>query len=377
MVASQVDYQQRQARLNNVLNNHERLGAMALNAGPSLYYLTGLEFHLSERPVVGLFVPETTPVIILPELEAGKLTNLPYPVQSFAYGEDPKAWGSAFRAGVEAAQLFEKRVGIEPGQFRVLELNLLEGTSSRTSYLPGEDVLAQLRMLKDETELANMRAAVEVAQNTMKEVIPAIKLGLSESELAAMITGSLLMAGSESHLPFAPIVASGPNSANPHSFPGERRLEKGDMLILDWGGTVGGYFSDLTRTLSVGEPEDEMKRIAQIVLEANSAAREVAGPGVQAQAVDRAARKVIEDAGYGEFFIHRTGHGLGLEGHEAPYIREGNALELEAGMTFTIEPGIYLPGRGGVRIEDDVVVTRDGLESFSDLNRELKILEIS
>jgi Xaa-Pro dipeptidase len=374
MVGFQVDYRQRQARLNNVINNHEQLDAMAFNAGPSLYYLMGLEFHLSERPVVGLFVPETTPVIILPELEAGKLDNLPYPVQRFTYGEDPDAWESTFRAGLGASLLSEKRVGIEPRQFRVLEMNLLESGSASTKYLPGEGVMAELRMIKDESELANMRAAVIVAQNALKDIIPAIKPGLSERELAAEITTGLLRGGSESHLPFAPIVASGPNSANPHSFPGERRMENGDMLILDWGGTVGGYFSDLTRTFTIGEPEDEMKRIAQIVLEANSAARDVAGPGVQAQAVDRAARKVIEDAGYGEYFIHRTGHGLGLEGHEAPYIRDGNVLELEPGMTFTIEPGIYLPGRGGVRIEDDVVITADGLESFSDLPRELKIL---
>jgi Xaa-Pro dipeptidase len=147
------------------------------------------------------------------------------------------------------------------------------------------------------------------------------------------------------------------------------------MLIIDWGANVGGYFSDLTRTFSIGRPDEEMKNIAQIVHQANSAAREIAGPGVTAQEVDRAARRVIEDAGYGEFFIHRTGHGLGLEGHEAPYIRDGNMMALEPGMTFTIEPGIYLPGRGGVRIEDDVVVTDEGLHSFSNLPRDLIILE--
>lgn len=374
MVASQVDYLQRQARLSDVLIRHDQLDAVALNAGPSLYYLTGLEFHLSERPVVGLFVPEKAPVMIIPELEAGKLADLPFPVQHFTYGEDPDAWRTTFRAGVGAAQISGMRVGIEPRQFRVLEMSLLESTSSGTKYISGEDVIGELRMLKDEIEIANMRAAVAVAQDTLKDIIPAIRTGLSERALAAEITASLFRAGSDSSLPFAPLVASGPNSANPHAFPGQRRLEKGDMLILDWGASAGGYFSDLTRTFAIGEPEDEMKRIAHIVLEANLAARQVAGPGVPAQAVDRAAREVIKSAGYGEYFIHRTGHGLGLEGHEAPYIREGNTLELVPGMTFTIEPGIYLPGRGGVRIEDDVVVTADGIESFSDLPRELKPL---
>ena len=177
-------------------------------------------------------------------------------------------------------------------------------------------------------------------------------------------------------MPFSPIVASVPNSANPHAFPGDRQLARGDLLIIDWGANVGGYYSDLTRTFAIGQPEDEMKLIAQTVMWANTAAREIAGPGKAAQEVDRAARKVIEDAGYGQYFIHRTGHGLGMEVHEAPYIREGNPLRLEPGMTFSVEPGIYIPGRGGVRIEDDVVITDQGLQSFSDLPRGLKILEL-
>ena len=135
-------------------------------------------------------------------------------------------------------------------------------------------------------------------------------------------------------------------------------------------------FSDLTRTFSLGEAEDEMMTIAQIVNQANKAAREKASPGIAAHTVDQAARQVIEEAGYGQYFIHRTGHGLGLESHEAPYIRDGNPRSLEPGMTFTIEPGIYLPGRGGVRIEDDVVITDQGLHSFSDLPRELNTLDI-
>jgi Xaa-Pro dipeptidase len=145
-------------------------------------------------------------------------------------------------------------------------------------------------------------------------------------------------------------------------------------LIIDWGANIGGYFSDLTRTFAIGALEAEMKPIAQIVLEANEAARRIAGPGVAAEDIDHAARQVIEQAGYGEFFIHRTGHGLGMEVHEEPYIRDGNPMPLSPGMTFTIEPGIYLPGRGGVRIEDDVVITEHGLRSLSDMPRELRLI---
>jgi Xaa-Pro dipeptidase len=197
---------------------------------------------------------------------------------------------------------------------------------------------------------------------------------MTERALAAEITVGLLREGSESQIPFAPIVAPGPNSANPHAFPSDRQLQKGDLLIIDWGANVGGYFSDLTRTFAIGEVDDELQRIAQIVLEANEAARRIAGPGVAAEDVDHAARQVIEDGGYGEFFIHRTGHGLGMEVHEEPYIRAGNSFPLTPGMTFTIEPGIYLPGRGGVRIEDDVVITEHGLRSLSDMPRELRFI---
>jgi Xaa-Pro dipeptidase len=175
-------------------------------------------------------------------------------------------------------------------------------------------------------------------------------------------------------MPFAPIVASGPNSANPHSIPTERRLTPGDLLILDWGATYQGYISDLTRTFAIGQPDPELKRIAQVVHEANATSREAARPGISAGDVDRAARSVIDKAGLGEFFIHRTGHGIGLEAHEDPYIYAENTLILAEGMTFTVEPGVYLPGRGGVRIEDNVVITVQGAESLSDLPRELIVL---
>jgi Xaa-Pro dipeptidase len=172
-------------------------------------------------------------------------------------------------------------------------------------------------------------------------------------------------------MPFSPIVAFGPNSANPHATPTERQLAEGDLLLFDWGAAVDGYFSDITRTFAVGDVDPELTKIAGIVKEANAAARAIGKPGLPISAVDKAARNVIELAGYGEYFTHRTGHGLGMEGHEEPYIRGDNEQLLETGMTFTIEPGIYLPGRGGVRIEDDVLVTENGLESFTDYPREL------
>lgn len=370
---SSVDYDLRQQRLAQAIKIAQ-LEGMALNAGPSLTYLTGLHFHLSERPVLGLFSAGNPPVIVLPELETGKISNLAYQTSSFAYGEDPETWQTIMKEGIQAAGFSGRRIGIEPRVLRVLELDLLNSTGIDFTLVSGEAALAHLRMQKDEYEQARMQKAVDIAQNALDAILPEIKPGITERELAAKLVVALLNNGSDPQLPFSPIVASGPNSANPHAFPTDRQLIKGDLLIIDWGANEGGYFSDLTRTFAIGDPQQEMVEIAQIVLEANQAAHSIARPGVSAQEVDQAARAVIEAAGYGDYFTHRTGHGLGMEVHEAPYIRDGNPILLTSGMTFTIEPGIYLSGKGGVRIEDDVVITDEALYSFSDLPRELKIL---
>jgi Xaa-Pro dipeptidase len=169
-------------------------------------------------------------------------------------------------------------------------------------------------------------------------------------------------------------VASGPNSALPHATPTDRQLAPGDLLIIDWGARSGGYISDITRTFAVGEVDPEFNRIHQVVLEANIAGQSAVRPGATCNAVDQATRQVILDAGYGERFIHRTGHGIGLEPHEPPNIRSGEMVPLEAGMTFTVEPGIYLPGRAGVRIEDNVVVTENGVETLTVLERSLEVV---
>jgi len=351
------------------------LDVLALNPGKSLNYLTGLHFHLSERPVLVLFVPHTPPIIVLPELEALKVESLSYPVQAFPYGENPETWSEAFRQAALAADLNDRRVGVEPRTMRVLELRYLESSSPKAQIVSGEDIIVSLRVRKDKFELSAMQQAVEIAQRALESTLPLIKIGMTERQLDSELTLQLLRLGSEPEIPFSPIVAAGPNSANPHVTPSDRPLSTGDLLVIDWGATVNGYVSDLTRTFAIGEPEPELSYIAEIVAAANSAARKSAKPGIPASEVDRAARTIIEQAGYGKYFTHRTGHGLGLEGHEEPYIRADNNQPLESGMTFTIEPGIYLPERGGVRIEDDVVITEDDGESLSDLPRHLRVIE--
>jgi len=367
-------YSSRHAQLAVAIQT-SNLDVLALNPGKSLTYLTGLHFHLSERPVLILFVPHTPPIIVLPELEALKVESLSYPVQAFPYGEDPATWSEAFRQAALAADLNDRLVGVEPRTMRVLELRYLESSAPKAQIVSGEDIMVSLRVRKDKFELSTMQQAVEIAQRGLEATLPLIKIGMTERQLASELTLQLLRLGSEPEIPFSPIVAAGPNSANPHVMPSDRPLSTGDLLVIDWGATVNGYVSDLTRTFAIGEPEPELANIAEIVAAANSAARKSAKPGIPASEVDRAARTIIQQAGYGKYFTHRTGHGLGLEGHEEPYIRADNNQPLEPGMTFTIEPGIYLPEQGGVRIEDDFVITEDGGESLSDLPRHLRVIE--
>ena len=258
---------------------------------------------------------------------------------------------------------------------RVMEYQFLEEAAPGLKIDPAEEIFASLRMTKDESEITLMRRATHIAETALKNTLPKIRPGLTEREVAAELVVQTLRAGSEADLPFAPIVASGPNSALPHAFVTERVIQKGDLLTLDWGAATGGYFSDLTRTFAIGELSAELKRIYEVVKAANAAGRAAARPGAACASVDAAARQVIAEAGYGAYFTHRVGHGLGMEGHEEPSMHGNNMLKLEVGMTFTVEPGIYLPNRGGVRIEDDMVVTRDGAESLSTYPRELEVIQ--
>jgi len=357
------------------LIHQEGYTGLALNPGPSLVYLTGLHFHLMERPTVALFTDTGSAGIILPALEGAKLANLPLVMEVFTFGDNPAAWDSAFQKAFKALGLNKGRIAVEPTRLRVLELRYLEGAGKDMKFVDGSILLASLRMCKDAVEIKKMRQAAIIAQKALLETLKDVKVGMSEREIASKLVAQLYKGGSDTELPFQPIVISGPNSANPHAVPSERQLQDGDLLLIDWGASVDGYFSDITRTFTVGGVDPELLKIGDIVLAANQAGRGSGGTGLVAGAVDRAARAVIEAAGYGAYFTHRTGHGLGMEGHEAPYIYAENGLILEEGMTFTVEPGIYLPGRGGVRIEDDVVVTEGGLESLTDLPRQVLPLE--
>lgn len=354
--------------------SEEKLDGIAVNPGPSLNYLTGLHFHISERPVIFFFPVKGTPSLVLPELESQKVHDAAFELVPFTYTEALDTWAGAFEKALISAGLEASKVGIEPRSLRVLELRFLEGASSAAQFPVVEQAVAKLRMQKDDEELELMRKATVIAEKALLDTLPFVCAGVSERTISATLIQHLLKHGSEGELPFQPIIAFGPNSANPHAVPSDYEAKEGDLVLFDWGANYMGYFSDLTRMFALGEPESELRKIVEIVEQSNAAGRAVVSPGIRAGAVDDATRGLITGAGYGEYFSHRTGHGLGLEVHEEPYIRADNDRILEEGMTFTIEPGIYLSGRGGARVEDDMVVTSDGGESLSTISRELRIL---
>ena len=364
------------ARLNNLTASMRtsKLDAVILNPGPTLTYLTGVHFHLMERPVVLFVAPGQDPVLVLPELELPKMELFPYKVRAVAYGENPSEWENAFRKAAQSLGLDGKRIGVEPRQLRLLEFGHVKAGAPESEFPDASNVLSMLRLKKDKAEVDAMRRAVKIAQDALEATIPLIKIGMTERELSSELVMQLLKNGSDSEFPFAPIVSAGPNSANPHASPTERKLQAGDLLVVDWGAAYEGYISDLTRTFSVGEVEDELQKIHKIVQESNAAGRAAGRPGVPCADVDKAAREVIDKSGYGKYFTHRTGHGIGMEGHEDPYMRGDNMQLLEPGMAYTVEPGIYLTGRNGVRIEDNIVITETGADCLSDMPREIRVV---
>lgn len=352
----------------------EGLEAVALIPGPTLTYLTGLRFHLMERPTIGLFHARGEVHLVLPQFERSKAETSSIPLTLHTYSEAQEERLPALRAAIAGLNLQRARIGVEPLGMRYYEFQLLREAAPDAQFTDAAEILAGLRVLKDEREVTAMRQAVRIAEKALLETLPLIRIGMTERELAAELTVQLLRAGSEGELPFEPIVSAGPNSALPHAVPSERPLQAGDLLLIDWGARHRGYVSDLTRVFALGRVAAEIERIHDIVLRANQAGRQASRPGATCESVDHAARSVIEAEGHGPQFTHRTGHGIGMEAHEAPYIVAGNNTNLAPGMAYTVEPGIYLQGIGGVRIEDDVIVTPEGHECLSTIDRQLKLI---
>ncbi len=264
-----------------------------------------------------------------------------------------------------------QRVGVDNSMPAEHVLRLRAAQPTAEQVLAG-DVVRQLRMRKDAEEVEHLRAAGAAIDRVHRRMGEFLRVGRTEREAAELIAQAIV---DEGHADFV-VVGSGPNGASPHHLDSERVLEAGDPVVIDIGGPApSGYFSDCTRMYVVGgEPDDRFEEYFAVLHAAQLAAVASVRPGVTAESVDSVARTIIADAGYGDAFVHRTGHGIGIEVHEEPYVVTGNPLVLEAGMTFSVEPGIYLDGLHGARIEDIVVVTHDGVERLSVTDREYVVL---
>ncbi|MBI3732954.1 MAG: aminopeptidase P family protein [Chloroflexi bacterium] len=348
----------------------KRLDALALVPGPNMLYLTGLSLHLSERPSVFILGAGGERGIIAPALEAPRVSQTLGPsVRVFAWSDEQGHEG-AFASACEAMRLAGRALVVEYLQMRAIEVKAFERHAPGVRLSALEEQFPTFRAIKDADEIEKTRRAVAIMEAALRETMAAIKVGATEREVAAAYRMACMNAGTEG-MPFSPIVASGPNAANPHAVPTDRRIQNGDFVIIDCGAAYGGYVADITRTFAVGAVSPEAEQVYRLVLGANRAGCAAARVGVACGDVDRAARRVIDEGDFGEFFIHRTGHGLGLEGHEPPYMVAGNPTPLEVGMIFTVEPGIYVEGKVGVRIEDDLVCTETGVEVLTAFERNL------
>ncbi|WP_406505848.1 M24 family metallopeptidase [Streptomyces sp. NBC_00212] len=363
------DYRARMARAAQSAADAGLAGVLVA-PGPDLVYLTGYQpTAITERLTVLVLAAGQDPVLVVPTLEAPDAEHAAgaaaLTLRDWTDGKDPYA--------VTAPLLdVDGRFGVSDNAWAMHLLGLQKELPG-TSYVALTEALPMLRAVKDEHELARLEAAGAAADEAYGEIVKVRFAGRKETEVAADLA-ALLMKYGHSQVDFT-VVGSGPNGANPHHEAGDRTIGQGDMVVLDFGGLKHGYGSDTTRTVHVGEPDVAEQRVHDVVREAQQAGFEAVRPGAACQDVDRAARAVIADAGYGEYFIHRTGHGIGVTTHEPPYMIEGEDRPLVPGMCFSIEPGIYLPGRFGVRIEDIVTVTDDGGRRLNNTDRAMAIVE--
>ena len=346
-----------------------RLDGILVTPGPDLLYLTGYAPVAITERITMLVVPaDGDPAMIVPRLErpdAEASAGAPLlDITDWVDGSDPYE-GSA-------------RLLTPAGSYAVsdsawaLHLLGLQDRLPDSSYVSMTTALPMLRAVKDDDEVERLAAAGAAADQAYEEIVAVRFAGRSEIDVGADLADLLRRYG-HSQVDFT-VVGSGPNGANPHHEIGPRIIENGDMVVLDFGGLKHGYGSDTTRTVHVGEPTVEEREVHDIVRRAQQAGFEAVRPGVACQEIDRASRAVITEAGYGDYFIHRVGHGIGLTTHEPPYMVEGETQTLHAGMCFSIEPGIYLPGKFGVRIEDIVTVTPTGGRRLNQTSHEMRIV---
>jgi Xaa-Pro dipeptidase len=361
-------YEVRRARILQWMKA-EGVAVTLVTSPPNVYYLTGFDCHPHERFMALCLQADGTAALFVPTLEKEEAERSGFPhVVTVSDTDDPMA-----KVRAEVGEGPFAKWAIEKQHLTVARYEQLQTVFGSGETVGAEELLLQMRLCKDEAEIAIMRKAAEIADRAVEAGIRAIEIGKTEAELVAVVEAKMKELGA-SGTAFSTIVLAGEKSALPHGTPGSRAIQKGDFVLFDLGAVYEGYCSDITRTVVVGEPSAEQVTIYEAVLAANLAGIAATRPGLPALVVDQAARQTIEGFGYGEYFTHRVGHGLGIEVHEFPSMHGQNQQVMVPGMVFTIEPGVYIPGLGGVRIEDDVLVTEDGVEVLTSYPKELQVI---
>ncbi len=355
-------YSRRMKRLKEALEKEGLRGAVAV-PGPNLRYLTGVNSFLLERPFMLLVPVDGEAQLVAPTLEAGPYSECPLPMKIHPW-TDSEGSSGAISAAAKGAGV-NGEWGVE-GKAPFLFLDKLLKIAS-PKFRDAEPVFQGLREVKDETEVRLLKESASILSKSFEEFPALLKEGLTELEVAKAATDRVYENGATKVDDM--LVQSGPRAADPHGLPSQRKIGRGDSIIIDVGSVYEGYYADITRAYCIGS-SPEMEKVYAKVLEAETAGIAKSAEGVSVGSVDGAAREVLKKAGMGKYFIHRTGHGLGLEVHEAPYIIEGGEEKLAANMCFTVEPGVYIRGKLGVRIEDDVLIEGEKGVAITDTPRE-------
>jgi len=351
MPADRAAFAARRERASKALRDRG-LAALLVSAGSDLAYLSGYRMHGSERLTCLVLAADGAATLVVPALESPRAKHAAPDVRQLIWEETEDPYSkTASLVGAKGD------VAVSDQMWAMFTLRLQKALPGRGFQLASA-ITRDLRMRKDAAEIAALREVSAEADRAYAKIVRGEFTGRREREVAADLASHLKAEGHE-EVAFT-IVASGPNGASPHHETGERRLAPGDTIVMDFGGVRDWYCSDITRTVHIGRPDAETSKVHDAVRRAQEAGYGAARDGAPAESVDAASRAVIEDAGYGKYFIHRTGHGIGLDGHEHPYLVRGNRETLAPGMAFSIEPGIYLPGRFGVRIEDIAIIGADG-----------------
>lgn len=347
------------------------LDAVALVPGANFRRLFDANFHQNERPLMVVIPVEGAPSAIVPNLEMGSFKAIEFEGEVFDW-MDQSGYQSAFDAMFKTSGI--KRIGVEGQAMRVFVHHAMLAANNELEIIDAQKALAALRICKDAIEIKALRKAIAVSEQALQNTIEQVRIGMSEKQIESVLVQSLFAAGAD-EMSFDPIVAAADNSAKPHaSARDDYKIKAGDALLLDFGARVDGLCADITRTFFIQQCSDQQRDVYETVLAANLAGCAAVKPATTAHEIDDITTKVLEESKYKDRIRTKTGHGLGRDIHEDPYIMRGNHEALEAGMVFTIEPGLYELDNFGVRIEDDILVTESGCELLTSFDKSLTFI---